>query len=105
MFLLCVGMNPGEIGSMEEPPPKRKVSAPPPPPPTPTTQDGDQVVDELDALAVSTSEQDAEDETVLLNQEFLLDPGFTVREFLLQNNVEIVDFVRFECGENLVQSQ
>jgi len=41
------------------------------------------------------------DETTLLNQEFLLDPDLTVREFVIQNNIEVVDFVRFECGENL----
>ncbi len=98
-------MNPAEIGSMDTPPRKRKV--PTPPPPTPISVDGQDapIIDELDALAVQTSEPDSEDETVLLNQDFLLDPEFTVREFLIQNSVEVIDFVRFECGENLQSSQ
>ncbi|XP_014674856.1 PREDICTED: elongation factor Ts, mitochondrial-like [Priapulus caudatus] len=42
-----------------------------------------------------------EEETRLWHQEFLIDPQLTVGEVLVQNNLEIVDFVRFECGESL----
>jgi len=36
-------------------------------------------------------------ETRLLEQEFLLDPSFLVKEYLFINGVRVVDFVRFEC--------
>lgn len=101
-------MNPQEIGSMETPPAPEPV-----PEPEPTQQ-----IQENQPASVSTLEnQDddeesgfirkeapEEDETVLLNQEFLLDPSLTVRDFLVQNSVEVVDFVRFECGEELPES-
>lgn len=100
-------MNPLEIGSMDEPPPKRKPVEEPQKLTSPPSPAEDQdVVDELDVLSSmpTRSEPEVDDERILLNQEFLLDPGFTVREFLIQNSVEIVEFVRFECGEN-VESQ
>ena len=39
------------------------------------------------------------DETKLLSQPFLLDEELTVQEFLAQNNADVLDFVRLECGE------
>ncbi|XP_063529453.1 elongation factor Ts, mitochondrial isoform X2 [Cydia strobilella] len=44
--------------------------------------------------------KDSDDETYLIYQEYLLDPSYTVQEILEQNKVEIVDYVRFSCGEN-----
>ena len=38
-------------------------------------------------------------EDALLLQEYLLDDTLTVREILSRNEVEIVDFLRYECGE------
>ncbi|XP_071524284.1 elongation factor Ts, mitochondrial isoform X2 [Panulirus ornatus] len=43
-----------------------------------------------------------DDETTLVHQEFLTDPAKTVGEVLQEENIEIVDFVRFESGEQTV---
>lgn len=40
-----------------------------------------------------------DDETCLIHQEFLLDPQITIGEILQENNIKIIDFQRFECGE------
>ena len=40
-------------------------------------------------------------ENAMMFQEFLLDSTMTVKEFLEQNRAQVVDFVRFECGEEL----
>lgn len=40
-----------------------------------------------------------DDETLLIHQEFLSDPSKTVAEVIQEEDLEIVDFVRFECGE------
>lgn len=42
-----------------------------------------------------------EDETALVHQEYLLDDTLTVKELLDLNQVEVVAFKRFECGETL----
>lgn len=42
-----------------------------------------------------------ENESKLLQQEFLMEPGVRVAEFLARNHVQVNDFVRFECGEAL----
>ncbi|CAO1360024.1 unnamed protein product [Diamesa tonsa] len=41
-----------------------------------------------------------DDETCLIHQEFLLDPEQTIGEILQEHNIKIIDFQRFECGEN-----
>ncbi|XP_055642883.1 elongation factor Ts, mitochondrial isoform X1 [Toxorhynchites rutilus septentrionalis] len=43
--------------------------------------------------------KDKDDETCLIYQEYLVDPEYTVGEVLVANNLEVVDFQRFECGE------
>lgn len=40
-----------------------------------------------------------DDEKCLLFQEYLVDPDLTVGEVLKENQIEIVDFQRYECGE------
>lgn len=40
-----------------------------------------------------------DDETCLIYQEYLLDPSYTVEEVLEQNKVEVIDYIRFSCGE------
>lgn len=40
-----------------------------------------------------------DDEKCLIYQEFVLDPEVTVGELLAENNIKIIDFQRFECGE------
>ncbi|XP_011313481.1 elongation factor Ts, mitochondrial-like [Fopius arisanus] len=42
----------------------------------------------------------ADDETTMIHQEFLLDPSLTVQQVLLGAHTEIVDFARFEMGES-----
>jgi len=90
-----VGMNPREIGQMKsklEPPPEAEAPAQPAQP----GQEGD-----IDPTVQLYPESD---ETTLLNQEFLLDPDVTVGEFLLENAVEVLDFIRYECGEEIESS-
>ncbi|CAH0405017.1 unnamed protein product [Chilo suppressalis] len=43
--------------------------------------------------------KNADDEICLIYQEYLLDPSYTIEELLQQNKVEILDYVRFSCGE------
>lgn len=93
-------MNPKEIGSLDAPQPapikedisvhENKVSS------ESNVENPEENENESGFVPRQTGEVD---ETVLVNQEFLLDPDLTVREFLVQNSVEVVDFVRFECGE------
>ncbi|XP_055594360.1 elongation factor Ts, mitochondrial isoform X1 [Uranotaenia lowii] len=45
--------------------------------------------------------KDKDDETCLIYQEYLADPSYTVGEILDGNNLEVVDFQRFECGEKV----
>jgi elongation factor Ts len=40
-----------------------------------------------------------DDEKCLIYQEFVLDPEVTVGELLAENNIKIIDFQRYECGE------
>ncbi|CAG4943854.1 unnamed protein product [Colias eurytheme] len=56
-------------------------------------------------LKIGNKEKDeqaknSDDETCLIYQEYLLDPSYTVLEILEQNKVEIIDYVRFSCGES-----
>lgn len=44
---------------------------------------------------------DKDDESCLIYQEYLADPSYTVAEVLEANQLEIVDFQRFECGEKV----
>lgn len=43
--------------------------------------------------------QNSDDEICLIYQEYLLDPSYTVEEVLEKNNIEIIDYIRFSCGE------
>lgn len=42
-----------------------------------------------------------DDEQCLLFQEYLLEPSMSVAEVLAENQIEVVQFKRFECGEAL----
>uniref|UniRef100_A0A1Q3FBV9 Elongation factor Ts, mitochondrial n=1 Tax=Culex tarsalis TaxID=7177 RepID=A0A1Q3FBV9_CULTA len=44
---------------------------------------------------------DKDDESCLIYQEYLADPSYTVGEVLEANQLEVVDFQRFECGEKV----
>ncbi|CAK1544201.1 unnamed protein product [Leptosia nina] len=41
-----------------------------------------------------------DDEVCLIFQEYLLDPSYTVQEFLEENKMEVIDYIRFSCGES-----
>lgn len=43
--------------------------------------------------------KNADDELCLIYQEYLLDPSYTVEEILKQHDIEVLDYVRFACGE------
>lgn len=51
--------------------------------------------------SVDKPADNADDETCLVYQEYIENPEVTVGEVLQETGVEIVDFKRFECGENL----
>ncbi|XP_043217708.1 elongation factor Ts, mitochondrial-like [Amphibalanus amphitrite] len=74
-----VGMAPSTLG---EPAPESSTDRPP-----------------EDAPAGSGSDSDGRAETRLLDQEFLVEPDLTVREYLAQNNARVISFLRMECGE------
>ncbi|CAG7835868.1 unnamed protein product [Allacma fusca] len=91
---LC--MNPTEIGTF------KKVEQ---------TTEPEIITKEPDPPALESDNVEAaqpyynDDETTLLNQEFLLDPDMTVGEYLFNNGVEVLDFSRFECGEKIESTQ
>lgn len=45
--------------------------------------------------------EDKDEETCLIHQEYIFDADLTVGEFLENNQIEIVDYQRFRCGEKL----
>lgn len=45
--------------------------------------------------------ENAEEETCLVYQDYLLDESMTVNEVLAESGLEVVDFKRFECGEDV----
>ncbi|XP_045470084.1 elongation factor Ts, mitochondrial isoform X2 [Harmonia axyridis] len=88
-----VGLNPSKIGSTEEV----------------TSELKEEVTSELKEEKTSELKEEEtsklkEDEDSLLNQEFLLDEGITVKEYLAENGVEVLDFKRFQCGEATMES-
>jgi elongation factor Ts len=58
----------------------------------------------MNPLKIGDKEKDEpkankDDEICLIHQEFLSDPELSVADVLVENNLEIVDYHRFECGE------
>ncbi|XP_068121239.1 elongation factor Ts, mitochondrial [Hyperolius riggenbachi] len=51
------------------------------------------------ALGSLEDENTGETETRMLAQSFLLEPSLTVGQYLLPHQVQVLDFVRFACGE------
>ncbi|XP_030761156.1 elongation factor Ts, mitochondrial [Sitophilus oryzae] len=45
--------------------------------------------------------ENKDEEDCLIFQEYLLEDGVKIKDFLEENQVEVVDFKRFECGETL----
>ncbi|XP_064354515.1 elongation factor Ts, mitochondrial isoform X2 [Dromaius novaehollandiae] len=50
-------------------------------------------------------EPGGETETRMLAQSFLLDPSVTLGQYLQPRRLAVLDFVRFECGEEMEQPQ
>lgn len=48
--------------------------------------------------------ENKDDEVCLIYQEYLLDPTLTVNDVLQENQIEIVNFERYECGEQLKET-
>lgn len=51
---------------------------------------------------VDKPNEDKEEEKCLIFQDFILDSDVTIDDILKENNVKIIDFQRFECGEQIV---
>lgn len=45
--------------------------------------------------------ENKDDELCLIHQEYLADSNRTVGDVLLENNIDIIDFQRYECGEDI----
>lgn len=54
--------------------------------------------------AVDKPAEQKDDEQCLIWQEYLLEPSMTVQELLEENQLEVVEFKRFECGEALAEA-
>ncbi|XP_075121790.1 elongation factor Ts, mitochondrial [Leptodactylus fuscus] len=61
----------------------------------------------MNPLSVGTIEDESEGdaETRMLAQPFLLEPSLTVGQYLQPHGVQVLDFVRFECGEETQSSE
>ena len=46
-------------------------------------------------------DKDKDKNTQLLHQEFLMDSDVSVIQWLTENGIQVKDFVRFQCGEEL----
>lgn len=56
--------------------------------------------DDEDSLDnVNKMKLDSEIEDGMLEQDFLLDPSVTVGQVAIDYGIDVLDFVRFECGE------
>lgn len=59
----------------------------------------------LNPLRIGSEEdkpaENAEEETCLVYQDYLLDESVMVKEMLAESGLEVVDFKRFECGEDV----
>ncbi|CAH1789432.1 unnamed protein product [Owenia fusiformis] len=109
-----VGMNPQSIGkpsdidahiaasSQSKQEPEPPIVAPTESDTTGQAESEQEYIDpDLDSEPPARREKD--DSRIIL-QDFLNDPDIYVYEFLDQNNAEIQDFVRYECGENIEES-
>ncbi|XP_070149075.1 elongation factor Ts, mitochondrial [Polyergus mexicanus] len=50
---------------------------------------------------VDEPHNNVDEEPCMIYQEFLLDPSVSVQQLLIETETEIIDFARFEVGENL----
>lgn len=50
---------------------------------------------------IDEPQNNVDEEQCMIYQEFLLDPSLSVQQLLAETHAEIVDFARFEIGEEL----
>lgn len=91
-----VGMNPARVGHSHETRDTAAVHAVAAAASAATAADGAATTDKAQTKPLV--------EDRMMHQEFLLDPEILVGEFLQQHSAEVYDFVRFECGEEVVES-
>ncbi|GAB6028241.1 hypothetical protein CHUAL_002428 [Chamberlinius hualienensis] len=96
-----IGMNPKIVGSPYVQTSKAEISEEETIETSEKSHDGDSEDFNSDVANDSSTK---EDETRMLYQEFLSDSSMTVGDFAIQNGIEVLDFVRFECGENLLSA-
>ncbi|KAK7872313.1 hypothetical protein R5R35_002765 [Gryllus longicercus] len=51
-----------------------------------------------------TPANNPDDESCMIYQEYLLDPSQTVGEMLASTSISVLDFARYECGEELLEN-
>jgi len=83
-----VGMKPTSIGEL----PKEEVQQP-----SSSSSETETKIEEKNEQKVQLDDG----ETRLLYQEFLMKPDSRVIDFLKEHKVEVIDFIRFECGEKI----
>lgn len=66
-----------------------------PPPPPPTSSESSASFEEATEEEITGEEEP----TALLKQKFIFNDEITVEQFLANSNAAVLDFVRFECGE------
>ncbi|XP_052773059.1 elongation factor Ts, mitochondrial-like [Mya arenaria] len=79
-----IGMNPSEVGQWSVPPADKKDSK-----------------KKKKDKSAENEPKEIKVEARLYDQEFLLEPGKNVREYLRESAPNVIDFVRIECGEDL----
>lgn len=45
--------------------------------------------------------ENKDEESVMIYQDFLIDPSVTVEQLIEDVGINIIDFIRFECGEQI----
>lgn len=93
-------MNPVKIGEikleeMSENKPEQIIEE------KPVEKSEDTLEDNLIDIIEEKKSHKKEEETSLMQQEFLMDPEISVGQLVTDTGINIVDFVRFECGESL----
>jgi elongation factor Ts len=81
-----VGMKPTSIGEL----PKEEVQHP-------SSETEPKIEEKNEQQKVQLDDS----ETRLLYQEFLMKPDSRVIDFLKEHKVEVIDFIRLECGEKI----
>lgn len=90
--MIVLGMDPKTVGALKthEPVKSEKEEIP-----ENIISENDDSLDNVDQKKPDTKVEDG-----MLEQDFLLDPSITVGQVATDYGIDILDFVRYECGEN-----